>query len=79
MNCPRCGKEMVVAQGKATCDKCRMSVSVAESPKAVPAPAPAPVPETSNEVDPDEIEEESAPAEGFPEEDDQKSGEEAKE
>lgn len=79
MNCPRCGKEMEVKDGKASCCSCRLSVAVT---KTVEAPKTDPEldkePESSETIDPEEIEGDSAEAEGFPEEDNQES-EEAKE
>lgn len=74
MNCPRCGKEMVVHGEKVVCAGCRIS-----SPVAAAAPTPETTPETSKEIDPDDIEEESAIADGFSEEDNKEPDEEAKE
>jgi len=83
MNCPRCGKDMVISEDRAYCRTCRISVG-GTSEKSVPAETPTkkedPVePEPEIEVDPEEIETEaSADAEGFPTEIDRES-EEAKE
>ena len=74
MNCPLCGKEMAVQGEKAVCGSCSISTAVA---KAVPAPKATP--ETSNEIDPDNIEEKSANADGFSEKDNQEPDKEAKE
>jgi len=80
MNCPRCGKELVAQGNLAVCGVCRVSVGLVEEKTApVQVSEPESTPDTSNEIDPDEVLEESASAEGFPEEGNQESEEEAKE
>lgn len=80
MNCPRCGKEMVVQGAKAVCGSCRISTAVAKAaPVSKVVPAPVVTPETSTEIDPDDIEEGSANADGFFEKGNQEPDKENKE
>jgi len=80
MNCPRCGREMVIQGEQALCRACRISTVVE---KTVPVVSPPQVsketPDTSIEIDPDDIEEGSANADGFPKEVNQVPDKEAEE
>ena len=79
MNCPRCDKELVAQGNLGVCGTCRVSVALVEEKAALAQVSESEsTPDTSNEIDPDEVLEESASAEVFPEEDNQES-EEAKE
>jgi len=81
MNCPRCGRELVEVEGGASCAPCNITIGVhkAVQPEPVKEVVPEEVAsEEPTEVNPEDVEE-SAEAEGFPQEDNQESEEEAKE